>query len=392
MKNLAIIALLAVGVSAAQAGDKKSEPKTNAPNALLEQVRAQYKLPALAAVVVKGDRIVARGAVGVRRTGSSTPVTADDQFHIGSCTKSMTATLAAMFVEQGKLGWKTTIAEAFPELKAEMHPQYRVVTLEQLLGHRAGIARDAEKIVPGLWKEIWNQKGTPTEQRLFVVCSVVTRPPEAEPGTRYTYSNFGYSIAGAMLERVGKDSWENLMRKMLFEPLGMRSAGFGAPGTPGREDQPWGHQMIGGQIKAIAPGPSPGPDNPAGIGPGGIVHCSLDDLARYALFHMRGARGEGSLLSGEGHLLKPESFRRLHTPPPGQKYALGWGIAERPWAKGVALTHTGSNNMWHAVVWIAPQAEFAVVVATNAGGPGVEGDKGCDQAAWGLIQQYLLKP
>ena len=128
----------------------------------LEVIRKKHDLPALAVVVVKDGRICDRAAVGVRKWGETTPVTTNDVFHIGSCTKSMTATLTAMLIEDGKLRWDTTIADVFPELKGKMDKQYESVTVEQLLTHRGG--------VPGAppaaaWKRAWEQKGTPTQQR-----------------------------------------------------------------------------------------------------------------------------------------------------------------------------------------------------------------------------------
>ncbi len=105
----------------------------------LEAIRKKHDLPGLAAVVVKDGRICDRVAVGVRKWGDPTPVTTNDVFHIGSCTKSMTATLTAMLIEEGKLHWDTTIADVFPELKDRIDKQYKTVTVEQLLHHRGGI-------------------------------------------------------------------------------------------------------------------------------------------------------------------------------------------------------------------------------------------------------------
>src|SRR4051812_24042844 len=80
-------------------------------DALLEPIRAKSNLPALAAAVVRSNVIIAAGAVGVRKFGAPEKVTLEDKFHIGSCTKSMTATLAAMLVSEGKISWTTTIGE-----------------------------------------------------------------------------------------------------------------------------------------------------------------------------------------------------------------------------------------------------------------------------------------
>ena len=71
------------------------------------------------------------------------------------------------------------------------------------------------------------------------------RPPEFAPGSRFTYSNAGYVIAGAVLERVAGKPWEQVVREDLLAPLGIRSAGFGAPGEAGADDQPRGHERRG---------------------------------------------------------------------------------------------------------------------------------------------------
>ncbi|MFO0846737.1 MAG: serine hydrolase domain-containing protein, partial [Gemmataceae bacterium] len=87
---------------------------------LLASLRRRYKLPALAAAAVRGGRVVALGAAGVRRAGHPEPVLAGDCFHLGSCTKAMTATLCALLIEQGKLRWGSTIAEVFPDVAPQL--------------------------------------------------------------------------------------------------------------------------------------------------------------------------------------------------------------------------------------------------------------------------------
>jgi hypothetical protein len=87
--------------------------------------------------------------------------------------------------------------------------------------------------------------------------------------------------------------------------------------------------------------------------------------------------------------LKPETFRRLHTPANGGDYAGGWQSVPRRWAGGNALTHSGSNTMWFLVMWLAPEKNFAVIVATNIGGD--KAVKGCDDVAGAMIAKWLEK-
>jgi CubicO group peptidase (beta-lactamase class C family) len=344
---------------------------------LLEPIRARHNVPALAGAIIDGEALIAAGATGVRETGRDERVTIDDCFHIGSCTKAMTATLIAMLIEQEKLRWTTTIAEIFPELRESMRPEYRDVTVEQLVTHRGGVPADL--ISGGLWARLWENRGTPTEQRRALVEGALKLPPDAPPGTKFLYSNAGYAIAGAMAEKITGEPWEALMRRLLFDPLDMKSAGFGAPGMPDRHDQPRGHVARGEKLEPVAPGREA--DNPPAIGPAGTVHVSLPDWAKFVGLHLRGERGGSKLLSAD-------SFKKLHTAPDGQEYACGWLLTRRDWG-GRVLTHAGSNTMWFAVVWVAPEKDFAVLAATNYAGPdGQLGGRATDEAAWALIQHF----
>ncbi len=193
-------------------------PASNELVQAVEAIRKKHDLPALALVVVKDGAIRDRVAVGIRKVGDPTPVTTSDVFHIGSCTKSMAATLTAILIEEGKLRWDTTVADVFPELKGKMDKSYETVTMEHLLTHRGGVPNAPPDAA---WKRAWEQKGTPTEQRREFIEAVLDQPPEAPPGTKMIYSNQGYAIAGAMLEKLTGTPWERLMTQHLFKPLHM---------------------------------------------------------------------------------------------------------------------------------------------------------------------------
>jgi len=372
----AIVALACAGIARQDpkpAGDAKLAVEDV--SALLETVRAKHDLPALAGAIVVGGDVVALGAVGVRAHGSPDKVTVDDQWHLGSCTKAMTATLAAKLVERGKLKWSTTIAEALPELKDKMNEQWRDVPIEWLLQNRGGVCG---KPPDEVWSELWGRTDSSRDSRRWFVEQLLAAPPEAKPGTKFIYSNQGFTIAGAMLEQLTGKAWEDLMRTEIFEPLGMASAGFGPPGSADKLDQPRGHNP-----NAVAPGK--GADNPAAIGPAGTVHCSLGDWAKFISAHLRGENGEDLLL-------KAETFRKLHQPPEHQTYAMGWSREARGWAGGDTLSHNGSNTMWFCVVWIAPAKNCAVLVTTNIASDvaGKACDEACDEAVQALLRKQKL--
>ena len=344
-KSTLAFPLMISGAAEGMAGSEQPvRPKYTNLGDMLTRLRQQAELPALAAAVMKGGVVIASGANGVRKVGETTPVTILDKFHLGSCTKAMTATLAAILVEQGRMRWEHSLAQVFPERAAKMHSSFRGVTLDMLLTHRSGAAHDGT--------DYGSPNARMISRRLAYLDSVVNQPPAREPGA-YGYSNAGYIIAGAMLERVTGQVWEELMRQRLFQPLGMTSAGFGPPSKTNQTDQPWGHVWKDNRFE-----PRYG-DNPAPLGPAGTVHCALIDYLKFANLHVSsGERGP--------RLLTPASFAKLHRPPAGQDYAFGWIVVKRDWAKGLAFNHAGSNTMNYFVVWMAPRIDLCLAVATNA--------------------------
>jgi len=339
-------------------------------SALLEPLRAKHDVPALAAAAMLDGKLVAIGATGVRCVGEPDKVTIDDQWHLGSCTKSMTSSAIAMLVERGTVRWDTKVGPALAKLAPRMKNEWKDVPLELLLGHRAGAPHEPPQ---ALWLEAARRQGSNEEQRKVFVRGLLDTPPDPAPNTKFIYSNQGYTIAAAMISGATNKAWEDWIQELLFRPLDLKSAGFGAAGTPGRVDQPFGHQRKGDKVRHFAPGPNA--DNPPAIWPGGGVHMSIGDFAKYAAWHAEEAR-----------LLKPETFAKLHTPLAGQDYGFGWEITQRGWG-GKVITHNGTNTMNYAVMWISPEKKFAVVAACNMGGD--EAAKACDDACGLLITRVL---
>jgi len=345
----------------------------------LEPIRREYKFPALATAVILDGQLHAMGVVGVRKNGAPIPVQTDDPFHLGSCTKAMTASLICLLVEEGKLDWTTTLADYFPEFQDRLHPDYRDVTLVHLLSHRAGLPSMTDGFAP-VTDEQTEQicKLAPREQRYRVAEIVLSQAPEQKPGEEYVYSNAGYTIAGAVAEKVMDEPWESLIRRRIFAPLGMKTVGFGAMGTPDQIDAPWQHTWCEGQPVPVNPGPAS--DNPPFLGPGGRVHCSMADWARYVQAVLRACRKENGLLP-------TAPYAALKAPPFGGSYALGWQICERSWGGGRVLTHAGTNTMNYAVAWLSPEKNFAVLVATNRGSDGAA--EGLDKICGLMIDRFL---
>jgi CubicO group peptidase (beta-lactamase class C family) len=372
MRVRAILSMILLLAAAPARAQQAQGPLGDAIRERLTPLREREGLPALGGCVVRLEGVAGVGVVGARALGAPAQVTVSDPWHLGSCTKAMTATLLGRLVEAGELAWDTTLARAFPDLAPGMDPAWREVTLEQLLCHRSGAPEGLER--DGLWTTLWTDEERTREQLRRLVVETVTRhPPEAPPGSRFIYSNGGYTIAGAIAERVRGAAWEELLRAELLEPLGMAGAGFGAPGVAGAADAPRGHRSAGGRLVAVEPVAMA--DNPPTIGPAGTVHAPLAAWGAFARLHLLGARGT------EGLLLRPSTFAALHFPR-GDGYALGWGAGQRE-GLGRVLTHAGSNTMWYAVVLIAPDLGLAALATTNCATEGAA--RACHEAVDALI-------
>ena len=346
MRRVNAILLLA-GLAACGQGNRPLPPPP--PDGVPAAAAYLVDLGAPAAGIGLWDGVTRECAVtGLRRIEGGEAVADGDLWHIGSVTKSMTATLAARLVQSGALRWDSTVGEVLMPVIPGIHPGYRDVTLEHLLSHRGGTRTQLTRTE---LQEFRDRQATDPDmrgERRHFVARTLSTAPETAPGTRYAYSNIGYVAAGAMIETVTGLTWEDALRLEVFTPLDLGSAGFGPPGRPGVVDQPRGHDAsLLGSLQSVEPGPDA--DNPRVLGPAGTVHISLCDLLRYVAAH--GTRPTD--------YLRADLWSELHRSR-GDDYALGWTIVDE-----TRLVHVGSNSLWLAVAGFRRTDGRAVAIVSN---------------------------
>lgn len=328
----------------------------------LDAIRAKYALPALAACAVVEGKPTEVTAVGFRKLGGTDPALPTDAFQLGSDTKAMTATLAGMLIDDGKLRWTTTLGALFDFAPAP----WKAVTVSDLIYQTGGLSVElGPKGMP--YNDIYRWKST--ERATWLEA----RLKNDLPGKReFVYSNANYAALGLVCERVTGKSWESLIWERLWKPLGIAGGGFGGP------PKIWQHRTV--KNKLVPVDPKGNADNPAIMAPAGAVWLPLGEWAKFAAFHATGTPA----------LLKPETLEKLHKSSPGSDYAGGWIVVKgQPWAGGDALTHTGSNTMNMAVVWIAPKKRLGVLAATNAAPD--DAGKALNDAVLATLKNYLSK-
>ena len=308
---------------------------------------AAGKSPGLIAAIIDEAGVRAIASAGVRKQGSPEKFTVNDLVKMGSLTKAMTSTMLATLVADGTFvnGWQTTIAEVFPELRDEMHPDYRAVTLWQLVRHVGGVPNDVHA-----W---WTAHPTlPIVERRYRILRENLADPPGSPIGEFSYSNAGYMVAAAMAEKLTGRSWETLMEERLFAPLGMSSAGFGAPGIPKEVDQPWSHRRdIAGRWEPVQLGYG------GSLAPAGNVYTSLEDYAKFIALQFP---------NKSPAILDREKLDELLIPSISESYAAGWGLST---GGDPGLGHSGGGGPCCGsltLVEAVPSRERAYIAAANS--------------------------
>ena len=306
------------------------------------------------------------GGLGVTNVDHPLPVDADTLFQIGSTTKTMTATAAMRLVEQGKLDLETPIREYLPDLRMRDEEVTERVTLRHLFTHTGG------------WTGDYFEDMGPGDDALAKVVAKIGDLPQWTPlGAVWSYNNSGFYLAGRVIEVVTGKSYENALRELVLEPLGLKHSFFFA-----NEIMTYrfavGHEVRDEQPVVARPWALPRCAHPAGG-----VTSSVRDQLRYARFHL----GDGTTPDGE-RLLTPESMQFMQSAlAPAGNMAEEVGVSWlRKKVDGVqTVRHGGSTNGQKSAFVLVPARRFAITVLTNAD----RGGEVNDEVVKYTLQQYL---
>jgi CubicO group peptidase (beta-lactamase class C family) len=310
-------------------------------------------IPGMGVAVIRDGRLAGVAVRGNRDLAPAAALKSDDQWRILSDTKPMTATLIVLLAEQHKLSLDAPLSATYPELAANARPEYRVITLRQMLHHTTGLPHDSSDIARAYAMGSRDTRPAP-EQRVAYLMTALKDAPVAPPGKEANYSNTGFILAAAIAEHAAGVSYEDLMQRELFAPLHMTSAHFGFPA----ENR--GHN--GGHVAGAED------DIPPTFYPAGGVSVSLADWAKFCIDQLDGAKGRKGLLA-------TQSYKLLQSPDPVTGNGLAWGVdgtfMDR---QGPMLSHTGSDESWYSMVILFPASGNGLLVNANAGAD-MKGDK-----------------
>ena len=318
---------------------------------LVSKARENFKVPAIAVSVMNADAIYLQEIRGVRVVDKPDQSTLDDYFHIGSCSKSVLAVMAAKLIEQNKITWQTRFFDVFPELKANANTAYSDISLEDLFLCEAGI-----KAYTNAETEPFPAYGSSVrDKRLEFVNHLIAQPPSSKKKDgkfQHFYSNASYTMASAMLERVSGLSYEDLATRTLTDDLGL-SVHFGWPNSIG-VDQPWGHTITKDKVEPLPP--EHDYKLPCLITPAGDLSMTPRDYAKYTQLHLRGLKGNDNYISSK-------SYHHIHFGHAGFSLGVVNGVMGGKRYSGF----DGSAGTFFCRSIIVPDSDFAFIIMTNAG-------------------------
>jgi len=324
--------------------------------------RETLSAPAISIAVSVNGELVWAEAQGYADVETQEPVTLASRFTIGSVSKTITATAAAILWEDGALDLDADIHEYLPDYPALPYE----VTMRQLLSHQGGIRHYASAMsFPTFSESGLNVQFNSTQEALSIFSEDEL---EFEPDTDFSYSTYGYTLASAVLEGAAGGDFLSVLQQHVFDPLGMQdtSADFRDRPVPNRVSDYTKLDYLDGIL------PAPETNSSYKWAGGGLVSTPTD-LARFGA-----ALLSGDFISDETRevIFTPRTTRDGEINP--QYYGLGWRMGQMYHPRGseelvTMINHGGTSIGGTAIVILQPEYGIAIAMTANVTPPGGSG-------------------
>ncbi|MBC7848780.1 MAG: beta-lactamase family protein [Chitinophagaceae bacterium] len=337
-----------------------------------DSVRKYRNVPGLVYAVFTTDSVLEIAASGNKKLRVKDPVTLQHRFQIGGSTTIFTTYIAARMVKEGKLSWNSTIVKVFPELDGKIMKLYNKITLQQLLGGRAGLPayEDFKE-----WRDIHSLPGSPTQQRVFFTTMMLKKKPALIlDSSQAVHSVASVAIAAAMLEKVGKKSWEQLVEQYINKGLNIK-AEFDFPALKDTS-QPWGHwdnyYALTAHIDDYWARFFPP------IAPAGNINISIGDYIVFLRDYMNSLREQKSVI-GTG------AAQKVMFDKP--EYSIGWFNTK--WRNNNIGFISGRGGLFSSYVEVIKEKNIGIIVLCNSGS--VDGRSAASNLAKLLRHHYATQ-
>src|SRR5215213_11796273 len=311
----------------------------------LEAKRKEFGIPGMSLAIVKDDKVIYLKGLGVKDFERNIPVTPDTRFAIGSASKAFTAMLAVMSADEGKLSLDDSPKKFLPYFTLHDEEAAAKITLRDLLSHRSGLNRTDLAMVSGVLNR----------EELIKVAGMAK--PTAKLGEKWQYQNVMYAAAGEAVAKAQNSTWDELIAKKIFKPLGMNNSDTRPEDMQKSRDYSFGYDY---NTTTTVTRRLPQRSIPAAA-PAGAINSSAKDMAQWVRLMLGNGVVNGKRLVSEKGF--DELTRKQINIAGPLDYGLGWFL--RQWNGHKVVEHGGNIDGFNAQVALMPDQKLGFVLLTN---------------------------
>jgi len=357
------ILIIAVIIAIAATGTSYGQPASDSTyhlihvidhyNKFVQQLMKNWELPGCAVAIVKNNKIVYINAFGVRKIGQNKRVTIHTIFRLASVSKGFASVLTGLLVQDGKLNWDDKVVKYVPRFALKNRNATRSLTIRHLLSHTSGLPAhtftnllEEDLPITDIYRKLRNV------------------PLAAPVGKYYGYQNVIYNLIADIIKSATGSSYEELVMRRIFKPLGMVNASIGMEVFTASTNRAMPHIRRNSKLQATRV-KAAFYKVPAAAG----VNASIMDMARWLR----------ALLGGAPEIIPPQVIRQvtranIRTPREKRKacwryrlrdahYGLGWRIYD--YAGTTIVYHGGWVEGFRSEIGFIPDHKIGVVVLLN---------------------------
>ena len=323
------------------------------------KVKNEWKIPGIAAGVIKDGKIVMAEGFGIARP-DGTPVNETTLFQIGSVSKSFTAAIMAKLVDEGKVKWEDTVKRILPDLDLYDNWIEENLQVKDIMTHRMGMKGQQGTYIPNLGY---------SRDDVYRMMHLL-KPGYSFRGS-YEYNNITFIIAQKIIEKLSGKSWEDNLKEVILDPLGMYNTS--ANGEPFAASPYAAVPHDYGWRDSIYSAPLLGEEQALHwltvVGPAGSVNSTVPDMLKYVQFHLdKGRVGEKEVISVKGmnYLHRGQTITSQDSART-TLYAHCWFVEQN--SRYRLWFHTGTTWGFTTLAAFVPELNLGMVFLVNSDAP-----------------------
>lgn len=320
----------------------------------INQVMEDFEVTGLSIGIVENDSIIYSKGFGTRKINKNLPVDENTIFGIGSISKSFTALTLGILVDEGKINWDDRVKDYLPYF--ELYDSYvsENFTIRDLLTHRSGL-----KEVSG--GTLWYHSDL---SRKEIIKKLKYLEPESGFREKPAYQNVMYLVAGEIVSEVTGTSWDDFLKKRIFDKLSMRNSTSISSIRESNKNLAFPHVWDENFKKTLI-----NQEKGDNLAPAGFIYSSANDMNKYMKMLLNdGVFEQDTIISKStlAEIFKPQIIYPIEGSPFGNEfssYGFGWWVTPRNNDK--LIEHNGGIDGMTAKLFMIKNLNIGIIILTN---------------------------